>query len=110
MFMVVMIMVMFVFVRVLMLVMVIAVASFFLAIDEYRHVRAGDAAFHGRFCYISDARDPARIQFLNKCFTLFFRKKLEKRCAQHVARGAHGTVDIQNLHFFASIWLIMLAR
>jgi hypothetical protein len=90
-------------------VLVIASAAFFFTVDEDRHVCAGDAAFNGRFRHILHARDAARIQFLEKCFLFFFRKKLEKRCAQHIARGAHGTVDVKSLHDFASIWLIILA-
>ena len=108
---------MLVFMRVLVLMIVVimsvvfmvAAAALFLTINEHRHVRAGDAAFHRRFRHIFHTRDPARIQFLNKSFTLFFWKKLEKRCAQHIACGAHRTVDVKSLHDFASIWLIILA-
>ena len=73
-------------------------------------MRAGDAAFHGRLRFVFHTRDPAGIQLLEKSLALFLREKFEKRGGQHIARGAHGAVDVENFHFFASIWLIMLAR
>ena len=94
----------------LVLVIMIASAALFLTIYGHGHMCAGDAALDGRFRGVYDSRDPAGIQFIEKGLTFFLRKKLEKRCTQHIACGTHGTVDVENLHFFASIWLIIPAR
>ena len=115
---VVMVMVMFMLV-IMMVVMFVHVLVFFCAVDGDAHVRAGDAALHGGLRNKLHARDAARIQFLHKGVAV--GKKFEKSGGEHVARGAHRAVDVKSLHdfssvsgskrgFFASIWLIMLAR
>ena len=106
-----MMMIMLMVMIVMMVVVVVrAAAAFFFAVDGHGHVCAGDAALDGGLCGVLNSGDAARIQLRDKGFALFLGKKLEKGCAQHVARSAHGTVDVENLHFFASIWLIMPAR
>jgi len=88
----VMVVTMFMVVMMLMFVQVGVGCVFFLAADLHRDVRAGNAAFHGRFPAHLHARDAERVQLREKGVGI--GKQFREGRRQHIARRAHAAVKI----------------
>jgi hypothetical protein len=80
---------------------------FLLPVDQYAHMGAGNGPLAVRDRLNRDTQGRQSVHGLQK--TLLVRAELVKSAHEHIAGGAHGAVKIQDLHDFASIWLIMLA-
>ena len=72
------------------------VLRFFLSVHLHCDERPPDAASGHRFTGIDNARYAESVQLFQECFPV--RKKLQKRCRQHIARSAHAAVQIKCSH------------
>ena len=89
-------------------VMLMHLSAFFHAVHGYGHMCPDDTAFFSFFPPEFHSGNTKRIQFLRKGVRV--RQEFKQRCCQHIAGSTHSAVQIQCLHFLASIWLIMFAR
>ena len=83
-------------VPVFMLMFVRVRGQFLRAVDGHAHVRSRDATFDGRLRQNADARQAERVHFCEE--RLAVGQKLIQRAHQHVARRAHGAVQIDGFH------------
>ena len=70
--------------------------QFLRTVDGHAHVCSRDAAFDGRLRHNADARQAERVHFCEE--RLAVGQKLIQRAHQHVARRAHGAVQIDGFH------------
>ena len=70
--------------------MVVVMASFFLTVYRYSHMRSRNAAFYRLLFLELYAGYAERIEFLYKFIGL--RQQLQQCCCQHIAGRAHSAV------------------
>ena len=94
----------------LMLMMVIVVMAlarraihglFLFAMDFYRHMGPQNAALAHLFLCHRHAWDRQRVQLFQEFFR--FGQQFQQGGCQHIPCGAHAAIQIQCLHFFASM-------
>ena len=113
---VIMVMLMMVVVVVLMLMMMLVVVLmlvamavarraihglFLFAMDFYRHMGPQNAALAHLFLCHRHAWDRQRVQLFQEFFR--FGQQFQQGGCQHIPCGAHAAIQIQCLHFFASM-------
>ena len=88
--------------------MAVCCLPFLLAVDLHPQMGAGNAALHRLFPGHMNAGNAQAVQPLHK--PLRVGQQLQQRRGKHISGSPHAAVDVQGFHFFASIWLIRLAR
>ena len=78
------------------------------AVDRHRHMRADDAARLGAVATVLNAGNAERFELCHEPVRIV--EKLHERRGEHVAGRSHAAIEIERLHCFAPIWLIMPAR
>jgi hypothetical protein len=114
---VVVIMVLFMFFMVVMMFMTFVVvmivkgnihAFLFDAFDFYVDMGTADSAFDRSNRSDFDIWDAEMVETMDEI--LGIGVEFQQGRHQHIAGGTHVALEIERLHFFTSIWLIMLAR
>ena len=75
--------------------------AFLFAVDKDTYMGTGDAAFFGPLFNILYAGNACGVELLNE--SVGIGQQLRQRRAEHISRGAHTEIKIQDLHPFTSM-------